>query len=553
MGRRSARRPRRQEPEIERPGPPALDDMETDANSDGVPDGWYNARDAISDAAGGSRRAPLHPVRVQAAGPARAAVSRAFGVDGRKTEAIILGLWVRLNNVQYGERLGEEPGLLIDFLGDELLHLQARDDGALDPHGRQPQWTRVAKRIPVPPDARDAIMSVGLLGATGILDIDGLTVELVPGGEAATTNLVVNGDFELGDPAPAYWIVNNDAHRVFPGHRSGAALELAQVGAARPDRPGPAGRRPGERSALALGPRPGPARRAAGRQRPSSSSTTSASRSRAPRRASGRFGWAGTFDWRTDQAVVAVPPRAARAVIQFEKTDGIGSIRIDDVRITSSPNPEVGSWVPYPRRGRHRGLARASPPSPAIAPKSALDVSFLLPAPAGQKGFVTVKDGRLAFEKGGRARFYGVGLLPPTAFLEPERADQLADRLARSGVNLVRLGDLDTPLGPDRSLFDDTRDDTKAFDPAGPGEARPPDRRAQVAGDLRGARAPEQPPVPRRATACPWPGCSRRAAARRPSSTRRSRSSACNRLAACSGTSTPRRGWPCATTPRWRG
>ena len=76
-----------------------------------------------------------------------------------------------------------------------------------------------------------------------------------------------------------------------------------------------------------------------------------------------------------------------------------------------------------------------------------------------------VKDGRLAFEKGGRARFHGVSLLPPTAFLEPERADILADRLSRSGINLVRLGDLDTPLGPGRSLLDDTRDDTKAFDP----------------------------------------------------------------------------------------
>ena len=29
----------------------------------------------------------------------------------------------------------------------------------------------------------------------------------------------------------------------------------------------------------------------------------------------------------------------------------------------------------------------------------------------------------------------------------------------------MRLGDLDTAYGPNRSLFDDTRDDTKAFDP----------------------------------------------------------------------------------------
>jgi hypothetical protein len=32
-------------------------------------------------------------------------------------------------------------------------------------------------------------------------------------------------------------------------------------------------------------------------------------------------------------------------------------------------------------------------------------------------------------------------------------------------VNLVRLGDLDLPLGPGRSLLDDTRDDTQALDP----------------------------------------------------------------------------------------
>jgi hypothetical protein len=35
-----------QEPEIKRPPPPSLEDFEADANRDGVPDGWYNLRDA---------------------------------------------------------------------------------------------------------------------------------------------------------------------------------------------------------------------------------------------------------------------------------------------------------------------------------------------------------------------------------------------------------------------------------------------------------------------------------------------------------------------------
>ncbi len=43
-------------------------------------------------------------------------------------------------------------------------------------------WTRVARRMAVPPGTKDAIMTVGLMGATGTLDIDGLTIDLVPVG-----------------------------------------------------------------------------------------------------------------------------------------------------------------------------------------------------------------------------------------------------------------------------------------------------------------------------------------------------------------------------------
>ena len=58
---------------IERPGPPPLDDLETDENKDGIPDGWYNARDAQWMAEGGAVGPALRSVRVQRARPARAA------------------------------------------------------------------------------------------------------------------------------------------------------------------------------------------------------------------------------------------------------------------------------------------------------------------------------------------------------------------------------------------------------------------------------------------------------------------------------------------------
>ncbi len=453
---------RAQEPEIERPAPPPVDDLEQDANKDGIPDGWYNARDAVREAKGGI--VGPHYVRfacTQRGRPAR--LSRAFGVDGRKTEAIILGLWVKLENIQYGERAGEEPSMMIDFLGDSLRHLSRGTFGPWT-HTVGSRWTRVVKRIAVPPGTRDAIMSVGLMGAKGILDIDGLTIDLVPVGESPTTNLVVNGDFELGDPAPAYWIVNNEAQRVFPGHQSPAAIELA---------------RPGSRVLTGLSlPDDGLG----------SLAISVFARGQGLRGGGGgadaffffldnlgrpiagleggiqAFAWAGSFDWRKEVNEVRVPPGATRAVIQFDKSDAIGRIQIDDVVITAAPNPDVATWAAFHADEDTDDWLKV-PPSPTITANSALDFSFLVPAPAGRKGFVTAKDGRLSFEKGGRARFHGVSLIAPAAFLEPDKADELADRLARSGINLVRLGDLDTPIGPDRSLFDDTRDDTKAFDP----------------------------------------------------------------------------------------
>jgi hypothetical protein len=173
--------------------------------------------------------------------------------------------------------------------------------------------------------------------------------------------------------------------------------------------------------------------------------------------------WAGTFPWRVEQRHVAVPRGAIRAVLQIDKPETLGWLRVDDVRVTAAPDASAGSWREFHVADDTQGWLPVGGSS-AIVAGSALDVSFLVPAPAGQRGFVAAQDGRLVFAGGGPARFLGVGLIPPAAFLEPERADALAARFAQSGINLVGLRELDTPFGSDRSLFDDTRDDTRAFD-----------------------------------------------------------------------------------------
>ena len=528
------------------PPPPPLDDFETDANGDGVPDGWYNLRDGDDRGRGGRGRPAFPPVRERTRPGRPARLSRAFGVDGRKTEAIVIGLWVRLDGhpVRRAAGRGSRPA-------DRLPRRRAARPPAggrsgPGPSGRRRRWTRVAKRIAVPPGTRDAIMSVGLLGATGVLDVDGLTIDLVPVGGRETTNLVVNGDFELGDPdAGRLDRRQRRPPRRSPAIDSASALELAQVGRAGHDRPGACRSTPFARAgALAVGPGPRACAAAGGRRRRSSSSTTTGGSCPGVETGVPRVPLGGHV------RLAARPGRwsrsrrgAVRAVLQFEKPD---AQRLDPDRRREGRPPR-----PTPRRARGpRTTSRTTPTAGCRSPRrrrsrrgSALDASFLLDAPAGKHGFVTVarRPARL------RARGAGPGSsASPCSRRRPsssrERADALADRLARSGVNLVRLGDLDTPLGPDRSLFDDTRDDTKAFDPIALAKldhliAALKARGIYVALELQSVRRFRD--GGRRGRLRPAP---RRAAGRRPSSTRRSTSSALEAAEALLGHVNPETG-----------
>lgn len=100
------------------------------------------------------------------------------------------------------------------------------------------------------------------------------------------------------------------------------------------------------------------------------------------------------------------------------------------------------------------------------ADQASLDLSFLLDAPAGKDGFITVKNGHLAKPNGERMRLWGVNITEwsrgSTMLPSHEDAAIYAATLARYGVNCVRLHFLDLPAP--RGLIDDSRDDTQHFD-----------------------------------------------------------------------------------------
>lgn len=98
-------------------------------------------------------------------------------------------------------------------------------------------------------------------------------------------------------------------------------------------------------------------------------------------------------------------------------------------------------------------LSSVEEPSPMFpfvisydAPENATSMAHLLDAPAGKHGFVRVEGGRFVNDAG-PVRFHATNLTGPANFPTREQADKLAARLARFGINCVRLHYFDAAYG----------------------------------------------------------------------------------------------------------
>lgn len=101
---------------------------------------------------------------------------QAFAVDGRRVRMIELSCRVRASNIRPGRNPGEAAAIVISFF-DERRAVVAEQ--GLGPWRGSFDWQVKAARIRVPEDAREAIIRIGLLGATGELGLDDVAVETV--------------------------------------------------------------------------------------------------------------------------------------------------------------------------------------------------------------------------------------------------------------------------------------------------------------------------------------------------------------------------------------
>ena len=102
------------------------------------------------------------------------------------------------------------------------------------------------------------------------------------------------------------------------------------------------------------------------------------------------------------------------------------------------------------------------------APGTATDVSFLNARPAGVNGYITARGGHFVESKTGkRVRFLGTNFAAKSAFPSHADAVRVAARIAKLGINLVRLHHMDNDSwGTGTTLWDARFKDHQHIDPA---------------------------------------------------------------------------------------
>lgn len=101
-------------------------------------------------------------------------------------------------------------------------------------------------------------------------------------------------------------------------------------------------------------------------------------------------------------------------------------------------------------------LVPFSPPWDDISP-GAMNLSGTLDKPAGNAGFVRVKDGHI-YSGDKRLRLFGANLTAGADFPDHETADKMAARMAKFGLNAVRFHFLDSTWGKPRLIKYDSGD-----------------------------------------------------------------------------------------------
>lgn len=172
----------------------------------------------------------------------------------------------------------------------------------------------------------------------------------------------------------------------------------------------------------------------------------------------------GTNDWKFVTVTATAPAGATTAVVFCALSSSKGTAWFDDISMVrgTGVSPDKVAEAAPPLKYEFNDTANWYPfnfPQDDTNLDS-INLTHLLDAPAGKHGFLTVRgDGHFYFQDGTRIRFFGTNLVGASAFPPKEQAPILASRLAKYGVNLLRIHAIDGGWG--LGLIDYARGDSR--------------------------------------------------------------------------------------------
>ena len=158
---------------------PTLENGSFEANKkqEKYPDGWYYFRGAelVTDDLAPDGKKFLKFTNDQPGLECRAL--QAFAVDGRRVKQLGVTLRVKIDNMRPGTTLDQRPSLHVTFYDDNRA---IAGEDWLGPWADTAGWMDAKGVLKVPARAREAILRIGLLGATGEASFDNINMQVTP-------------------------------------------------------------------------------------------------------------------------------------------------------------------------------------------------------------------------------------------------------------------------------------------------------------------------------------------------------------------------------------
>lgn len=152
-------------------------DFEEPPTASGEPPGWYYCRQAELRQNDGAPSGNVYLLfRNEEVGQVARAL-QGFPVNGKTVRGITVTCFVRAQNIRPGRTPQESSGILITFFDENR---KAVGEVPVGPFFGTVPWRRITQNISVPPLAREAIIALGMTGATGELSVDAVEIGPTP-------------------------------------------------------------------------------------------------------------------------------------------------------------------------------------------------------------------------------------------------------------------------------------------------------------------------------------------------------------------------------------